>query len=131
MKFTLGDMVVGSAYIRKSGNRYEYDGQEPTMLIFRRPSGEGVEIEDCHSCDRFKEVEAHFGGVYVGTTTLCTRLNAEWRGNQIGEEVVYTYCDAPERFAVVYYANNKKRYVPLNKLGVDESRRTLEMAGGN
>ena len=63
--------------------------------------------------DKFKTIEQEFDGVYVGTTRLATKLWAileEWGG---GGYINFRSRDF-EKFAVVYYANNRKRLVPVD-----------------
>ena len=63
--------------------------------------------------DKFKTIEKEFKGIYVGTTRLSTKLSAtyeEWGGGGS----IYFRSTAFEKFAVVYYANNRKRLVPID-----------------
>lgn len=123
-QFKLGDRVVCRAYVKKSGSHYEVDKNEspyhePTYCVFHEcGNSEGIDIEDFHSCNRFKVVDACFDGVYVGTTSLYTRLNAEWCDDYNGRSSVRTYCDDTESFAIVYYADNRKRLVPLDRVSL-------------
>ena len=113
----LGDRVRCTAYAKRSKNCYElskggyggYDG----CLYWEYGSSEGVVVEDFHSCDRFKVVMRQFSGIFVGTTVLSTRINVEYEEPLYGPAGFRTYCDKPVEFAVVYYADNKKRLVPM------------------
>lgn len=112
----LGDVVSCTAYIKPAKNHYEiYKDEFPGCTYWECGASEGLEVEDFHSCERFKTVEAKFSGVYVGETTLCTRLNAEY-WNDSYSCGFRTFCDEPRKFAVIYYANNKKRLVPIDKI---------------
>lgn len=65
--------------------------------------------------DKFKTIEKEFDGIYVGTTHLATKLSAtyeEWGG---GGSIQFR-SEAIKKFAVVYYASNKKRLVPIECL---------------
>lgn len=65
--------------------------------------------------DKFKTIEKEFKGIYVGTTRLSTQLSAtyeEWGGGGS----IYFRSQTYEKFAVVYYANNRKRLVPIDCL---------------
>lgn len=112
-----GEKVSCSAYIKSSGNCYE-KATASECLCWERGAESGIVVEDCHSCERYKTIEKEFCGIYVGTTTLCTQLNAEYYEDKYGGSGFLTYCDEPEKFAVVYYANNKKRIVPIDKVEV-------------
>lgn len=113
----LGDRVSCTAYIKPARNHYFVRNHDefPECTYFECGDDEGLAVEDFHSCERFKTVDARFSGVYVGETTLCTRLNAEYwsDGYCCGFR---TFCDEPRKFAVVYYANNRKRLAPIDKL---------------
>ena len=117
-----GNRVRCSAYIKPSGNHYEItpaeDTEDGACYCAYWPGGadEGVDVDDFHGCERFKTVEADFSGIFVGTTVLCTQLNAEYIDDLYARPGYRTYCDHPERFAVVYYASNRKRLVPLDRI---------------
>lgn len=120
----LGDRVRCTGYVKRSGNHYEIlTGKEtesgaPACAYWPAGASEGTEVEDFHVCDRFVTKKANFSGVYVGTTTLCVRLNAEYEDGPYTAPCFRTYHDQPEKFAVVYYADNKKRLVPLDMVEV-------------
>lgn len=129
----LGDRVFCTAYIKPSKNHYliRNDDEFPECVYWECGDSEGLEVEDFHSCNRFKTVDAKFSGVYVGETTLCIRLNAEYwsDGYSCGYQ---TFCDEPQKFAVVYYANNRKRLVPIDRLAgycIDQKEKELECHG--
>lgn len=118
----LGDKVRCEAYIKPSGNRYIIASERETEFgvascyYWENGASESVEVEDCHSCNRYRIIEKAFSGVYVGTTTLCTRINAEGWDDSYGNSGFRTHCDEPKKFAIVYYADNKKRLVPIDKI---------------
>jgi hypothetical protein len=66
--------------------------------------------------DKFKTIEKEFDGIYVGTTRLATKLTAIMGEVSNGKEFVRFYSECFKRFAVVYYANNRKRLVPIECL---------------
>ncbi len=119
----LGDSVQCTGYIKKSGNYFriteakDSPDKVPTC-IYVPAAGEDIQVEDWHGCDRYIVKAANFRGVHVGTTTLCTRLNAEFEQHPYSGEYYRTYCDQPKDFAIVYYADNKKRLVPLDRIEV-------------
>lgn len=120
-----GNHVRCSGYIRPSHNHYEIIPQEHTedgatyCSYWADGASEGVEVEDFHMCDRFRTIDADFSGIFVGATTLCTRLNAEYVDDPYGRNHFRTYCDRPEKFAVVYYASNRKWLVPFDRIKED------------
>lgn len=118
----LGDRVKCSAYIKHSKNHYEIISSRqdqfgvPGCCMRDGCSEESEAVEDFHNCERYRTIEKDFTGVYVGTTVLCTRLNAEYYEDNYGNTGYRTYCDNPQKFALVYYADNKKRLVPIDRL---------------
>lgn len=64
--------------------------------------------------DKFKTIEKEFDGVYVGTTRLATKLSATYETPPYGNDYVRFESDCYKKFAVVYYANNRKRLVPID-----------------
>ena len=120
MKF--GGWVNCTKFVRRTGNHYEVvpakdapDGIEEA-LYWEKGATEGVEVDGEHSCQQYKAVEKRFSGVFVGTTTLSTELECFY------EEPPYGRCgfifrkSNPQEFAIVYYAANKKRLVPLDSI---------------
>ncbi len=118
----LGDWVRCTGYIKRSGNHFEVlDGKDtesgfPSCVYWSAGATEGTDVEDYHICDRFVVKKATFSGVYVGTTTMCVKLNAEYEDGPYAAPHFRTYSDTPEKFAVVYYADNKRRLVPLDMI---------------
>lgn len=125
----IGDRVECSAYIKRSKNHYEIINAKDTQSgnvscsYWANEATEGIEVEDFHNCERYKTIGKTFTGVFVGTTTLCTRLNAESYDEPYVGDGYRTYCDRPEKFAVVYYANNRRRLVPISMVTGDSNER--------
>lgn len=115
-KMKLGCKVKCHAFIKPSQNHYEIDNEKCICDFWEAGAKEGVAIEDNHSCDRYKMIQKEFTGVFVGSTILRTRINVEYETDDSYHEYYRAYCDTPKEFAVIYYANNKKRYVPIDKL---------------
>ena len=118
-RFCLGDHVSCTGYIRPTHSYYEIT-KKPSLTCVYHGKEEDVEVEDIHSCDRFITISCkEFTGIYVGTTVLCTRLIASHESSPAGD-FFRTYNDSPEQFAVVYYSNNKKRIIPLDRISPKE-----------
>lgn len=126
MKPLFGQKVECSAYIKKSGNNYHIENEGfpfgnpadyPRCIYWEKGSSEGIEVEDYHECDRFVVVEKPFTGVFVGTTALNTKIIAELHSNDpYCADHYETRSGSPKRFAIVYYASGKKRFVPLEAI---------------
>lgn len=109
--------VSCSAYIRPSGNHFEIDNEDTgTALLWRKDATEGEEIEDYESCEKFVTKTALFTGVFVGVTWLCTELFCEWNDPPYGRSGFQCSSINPKPFAIVYYAENKKRLVPMDSI---------------
>jgi len=122
--FELGQMVICSAYVKKSGNHYETDKDRDTFCEFWAAGAtDSVAVEDFHSCDLFVRIPASFHGVYVGTTHRATRLTVEYDEPPCGRAGFYFSKDEGKPFAIVYYADNKKRLVPMDAICADEEVR--------
>ena len=66
--------------------------------------------------NKFRTVKKEFDGIYVGITRLATKLSAEYGEDIYGNEYVRFESERVKPFAVVYYANNRKRLVPIEFL---------------
>lgn len=66
--------------------------------------------------DKFKTIEKEFDGIYVGTTRLATKLSATYEEPPYGNDYIRFESECVKPFAVVYYANNRKRLVPIDCL---------------
>ena len=116
-ELSLGDMVVCNAYIRPSGNHFEIDnGDARKALLWEKEATEGREIEDYESCQKFVTKTTLFTGVFVGVTWLCTELFCEWNEPPYGRSGFQCSSINPKPFAIVYYAENKKRLVPMDSI---------------
>lgn len=129
----IGDKVHCTAYVKKSGHGGISIFDCSPFFDFIEGSEDGLqhrlvsyyddikrdfvnipyeEFTDA-TIDRFKSIEKEFDGIYVGTTSIPTKISAiyeEWGGG--GSIRFKKICF--EKFAVVYYANNKKRLVPID-----------------
>ena len=119
-KFELGQKVICSAYIKKSGNHYETDEKCTCCEFWAAGASKGEQVEDFHSCNLFVRVPASFWGVYVGTTHRATRLSIECDEPPYGKDGFYFSKDEARPFAIVYYADNKKRLVPMDAIWAEE-----------
>lgn len=120
-----GQWIRCTAYIKPSGNAYVLHNDRSEVVEFLdlpmcvyRENGatDGVEVEDFHECERFRTVKRDFDGIFVGTTVLNTKITAERHDHPYSGSYFMTETKCPEKFAVVYYANNKKRLVPLAEI---------------
>ena len=64
--------------------------------------------------DKFKTIKKDFDGIYVGTTRLTTKLTATYNEPDCGNGFIEFESKCFEKFAVVYYGNNRKRFVPID-----------------
>lgn len=114
----LGDRVACTAYIRPSGNHFELDNSKkwPTAYYWANGAEAGVEVDGYLVCDKFVTKETRFTGVFVGWTQLCTELMCESGQDYNGNEFFACRSENPQDFAIVYYAENKKRLVPMDKI---------------
>lgn len=123
-----GQTVHCTAYIKPSGNFYEVNPAKnneddfPECYFWAAGAEKGVEVEDFHVCDRFKTVQADFTGLFVGLTTLNTKITAEYFDGPYVVPYFRTQTENPAQFALVYYASNKKRLVPLDAITAAEGR---------
>lgn len=117
-----GQLVRCAAYIKRSGNAYEvrpakhFEDDFPECCFWAAGAEEGVPVEDYHECERFKTVNREFEGIFVGVTVLNTKITVEYYEDGYTMPYFRTETTNPEKFAVVYYANNKKRLVPLGAI---------------
>ncbi len=112
----LGDMVVCDAYARPTRsyfNIYKDEDGEHAVLV-KRGENSAKEVDGYEPCEKFETVEALFTGVFVGTTILNTELICEWEDAPYVNSGFYCTSVNPKPFAVVYYALNRKRLVPMD-----------------
>lgn len=130
MKF--GGWVNCTKFVRRTGNHYEVIPATDALdgiteaLYWENGATEGVEVEAEHSCQQYKTVEKRFSGVFVGTTMLCTELECTYDEPPYGRSGYYCRKSNPQEFAVVYYAANKKRLVPLDSIEEADDERTVD-----
>lgn len=117
-KLRLGDRVSCSAYIRRSGKYFEvHNGPEPIAYLCDKGNVfDGEQVDGYETCDRYTTETDSFTGVYVGTTTLCTSIVCEWHDGPYEREGYRCMLINPKLFAIVYYAENKKRLVPMESI---------------
>ncbi len=122
-KLKIGTHVLCKGYVRKAGNSFEYlkesetdDGKPSCRAWNSRTREYSEELDDFLVVDRFEKVGTWFAGIYVGTTTLCTKIVASSEYDCFSGDFVRFQKEKPEKFAVVYYANNKKRLVPISDI---------------
>ena len=124
----LGEWVHCTRYVRKAGSHYEVIPAENTMdntetaLYFECGAESPVEVDDFHDCERIKSVDMQFDGVYVGTTTVCRRIECSYETPPYGKEGYRFEKYDPVEVAIVYYASNRKRLVPLDSIKEVEHR---------
>jgi hypothetical protein len=117
-----GQWISCTAYIEHSHNHYEIYPEEytqdhcPECVFWAAGSNEGVDVEDFHECERFKTVNHEFEGIFVGFTVLNTKILAEYCDDPYSKPCYRTQTTTPEKFAIVYYGNNRKRIVPLGAI---------------
>ncbi len=111
----LGDRVKCDGYIKKTGCNFIFSDGRTECFLWEKNKSEAVQVEEYQSAEKFRIINTTFYGIYVGTTSLCTVLTAEYGATGHGfDECFFVYSDKRRKFAVVYYANNKKRLVPLD-----------------
>lgn len=123
----IGDKVHCTAYIKRTGHGIEVIDISP----FDECSGKEVAYFDTEknemasipyeyftdvTVDKFKIVKKEFDGIYVGTTHLATKLTAIYETPPYGNDYIRFESECFKKFAVVYYANNRKRLVPIECL---------------
>lgn len=124
-KIKLGTLVLCKSYMRKSGNMFDYlkasetDDGIPVCKLWNKDTRKYTDVDDYMETDRFKKIENWFEGIYVGTTSLCTTIFCSseydlWKG---GDYFRFGKTN-PQQFAIVYYADNKKRLVPIDDLEI-------------
>lgn len=127
----IGDKVHCTAYVERIGqgisvlDLYGFDafgriedGLPPDKMVCYCENDKVItipfhEFTDA-TIDKFKTIEKEFDGVYVGTTRLTTKLSATYEQPPFGNDYVRFQSECVKPFAVVYYANNRKRLVPIH-----------------
>ena len=123
-KYKLGDKVSCRGYIKHSGNFFAIT--DDSCAKCNHYVNSYIDLYDYieQECERYAYIDNPFEGIYVGTTTLNTRICVMWEDGQYGKSGWQTNTDYPRDFAVVYYQDNKKHYVPIEWV-------SAKMDGGN
>lgn len=121
----IGDKVHCTAFVKRTGHGIsvidispfvEFSGKE--VAYFDTEKNEMVSIPYSEftdaTVDKFKTIEKEFDGIYVGTTRLATKLTAIYETPPYGKDYIRFESECVKPFAVVYYANNRKRLVPID-----------------
>jgi hypothetical protein len=124
----IGDRVHCTAYVERTGQgisvldltsfeRIDNDLPSEKMVCYCENSKVVTipfhEFTDA-TIDKFKTIAKEFDGIYVGTTRLATKLTATYETPVCGNDFIVFESECFEKFAVVYYANNRKRLVPVD-----------------
>ena len=126
LPFKLGDKVKCSGYMKKTGANYITsfaDGLgnvRPSDLAYRTWEDhikDENRIEDYDDQNRFELIEKEFEGIYVGTTTVNLNLTCESFDDSYTQGWK-TETNTPFKCARIYYADNKSRLVPLDRLEI-------------
>lgn len=121
----IGDKVHCTAYAKRIGQGIsvmdyspfdDVRGKEVVYFDTEKNDLESIPYSDFTdvTTDKFKIIEKEFDGIYVGTTRLATKLTATYETPPHGNDYVRFESECYKEFAVVYYANNKKRFVPVD-----------------
>ena len=123
----IGDKVHCTAYVERTGQGISVMDYSPSYSVEGVPRKEVVyfdaEKNEMASIpyndftdvtvDKFKTIVKEFDGIYVGTTRLATKLSATYETPPYGNDYIRFESECYKKFAVVYYANNRKRLVPI------------------
>ena len=93
-----------------------HNGAEPSAYLWEKGQAECKEVDGYESCEKFETKTALFTGVFVGVTTLCTELFCDWNDHPYSGGRYQCSSINPKPFAIVYYAENKKRLVPMDSI---------------
>ena len=118
----IGDKVHCTAYAKRIGHGISImdyspfdQGKEVVYFDTEKNCLASIPYSDFTDvmADKFKIIEKEFDGIYVGTTRLATKLAATYETPPYGNDYVRFESECYKEFAVVYYANNRKRLVPV------------------
>ena len=109
-----GDRVKCRAYIKRSKKHYVQT--EELVDCYDREIHDILLTEDFHSFERYDVIPAEFQGIYVGSTLLGTSVTAEYIEPEYGNAGYLFETANPKEFAIVYYRNNRKHLVPIEKV---------------
>lgn len=121
----IGDKVHCTAYIKRIGQGIsiidvspfvEYSGKEVAYFDTEKNEMATIPYSDFTdvTVDKFKTIKKDFDGIYVGTTRLATKLTAIHETPPYGNDYIRFESECVKPFAIVYYADNKKRLVPID-----------------
>lgn len=126
----IGDKVHCTAYVERTGQGIsvmdytpfddilDEDAPRKEVVYFDTEKSEMVSIPYSEFTDatinKFKTIEKEFDGIYVGITRLTTKLSAIYETPAYGNDYIHFESQCVKPFAVVYYANNRKRLVPID-----------------
>lgn len=127
----IGDKVHCSAYVERTGQGISVlefpsferlfaridDDVPPEKMVCYFENDKAIQIPFHEftdaTIDKFKTIEKEFDGIYVGTTYLTTKLSAIYETPPYGNDYIRFESGCVKKFAVIYYANNRKRLVPM------------------
>ena len=116
----LGDKVKCTGYITKTGLWFKVYPKKETpenicdVCVLVDQDGKEDEIDSWARCDKYIVKSKLFTGIYVGITNKYTKFDADYVENEYSDDGWIFSSVSPQKFAVVYYAENKKRLVPLD-----------------
>ena len=125
-KIPLGQRVKCYGYLKKTNVNYivtdtdDFGHMRASDLAYRTWEDHDKDInriEDYDSQNRYELMEKEFEGIYVGTTTVNLNLACEPfdDGHTEGWRIA---TNTPFKCARIYYADNKSRLVPLDRLEI-------------
>lgn len=122
----VGDKVHCTAYVKRTRQgisimdcSFYNDGRGKEVVYYDAEKNDMASIPYNEftdvSIDKFKTIVKEFDGIYVGTTRLATKLTAILETPEYdGKDYIRFESGEVKKFAVIYYANNRKRLVPLD-----------------
>lgn len=125
-KIPLGQRVKCFGYLKKTSANYiitdidDFGRVRMSDLAYRTYEDQDKDInriEDYDDQNRFELIEKEFEGIYVGTTTINLNLTCEPFDDSYTQGWK-TESNTPFKCARVFYADNKSRLVPLDKLEI-------------
>lgn len=125
-KIPLGQKVKCYGYLKKTGANYITSFADglgnvtPSDLAYRTWEDhieDKNRIEDYDDQNRFELIEKDFEGVYVGISTVNLNLTCESFDDSYTQGWE-TETNTPFKCARIYYADNKSRLVPLDRLEI-------------
>lgn len=114
-----GDKNTVLFYLKEDEAHNRKVDRQPVRYSRSEAKDRGLDVNsECvyESCEKFVTKTALFTGVFVGVTWLCTELFCEWNDPPYGRSGFQCSSINPKPFAIVYYAENKKRLVPMDSI---------------